>query len=59
MEASPEIWTNPWSHVLLSVLEPDSWVPFHQGHSNGQLTYHVPVSELHLEKLHKTRLRHL
>eukprot|EP00439_Symbiodinium_sp_Y106_P069186 s843_g11.t2 len=44
VEASPEIWTNPWSHVLLSVLEPDSWVPFHQGHSNGQLTYHVPVT---------------
>lgn len=44
VEASPEVWTNPWSHVLLSVLLKDSWVPFHQGHSNGQLTYHLPVS---------------
>jgi len=43
VEASPEIWTNPWSHVLLSVLFRDSWVPFHQGHTNGQLTYHLPV----------------
>lgn len=43
VEASPEIWTNPWSHVLLSVLLRDSWVPFHQGHTNGQLTYHLPV----------------
>uniref|UniRef100_A0A7S4PTA1 Aspartyl/asparaginy/proline hydroxylase domain-containing protein n=1 Tax=Alexandrium monilatum TaxID=311494 RepID=A0A7S4PTA1_9DINO len=43
VEASPEIWTNPWSHVLLSVLLHDSWVPFHQGHTNGQLTYHLPV----------------
>jgi len=44
VEASPEIWTNPWSHVLLSVLLHDSWVPFHQGHTNGQLTYHLPLS---------------
>eukprot|EP00434_Breviolum_minutum_P013038 symbB.v1.2.011486.t1/scaffold766.1/size164214/11 len=43
IEASPEVWTNPWSHVLISVLMPDSWVPFHQGHTNGQLTYHLPV----------------
>ncbi|CAJ1408267.1 unnamed protein product [Effrenium voratum] len=40
IEASPEVWTNPWSHVLISVLLPGSWVPFHQGHTNGQLTYH-------------------
>eukprot|EP00927_Polykrikos_kofoidii_P065208 TRINITY_DN60998_c0_g1_i1.p1 TRINITY_DN60998_c0_g1~~TRINITY_DN60998_c0_g1_i1.p1 ORF type:complete len:425 (-),score=55.50 TRINITY_DN60998_c0_g1_i1:114-1388(-) len=44
VEASPEIWTNPWSHVLLSVLVRGSWVPFHQGHTNGQLTYHLPVT---------------
>jgi len=44
VEASPEVWTNPWSHVLLSVLRHDSWVPFHQGLSNGQLTYHLPVA---------------
>eukprot|EP00746_Dinoflagellata_sp_MGD_P016312 gnl/MRDRNA2_/MRDRNA2_136765_c0_seq1.p1 gnl/MRDRNA2_/MRDRNA2_136765_c0~~gnl/MRDRNA2_/MRDRNA2_136765_c0_seq1.p1 ORF type:complete len:378 (-),score=55.65 gnl/MRDRNA2_/MRDRNA2_136765_c0_seq1:23-1156(-) len=43
VEASPEIWTNPWSHVLLSILLPNSWIPFHSGHSNGQLTYHFPV----------------
>ena len=43
IEASPEVWTNPWSHVLISILMPDSWVPFHQGHTNGQLTYHLPV----------------
>eukprot|EP00747_Dinoflagellata_sp_TGD_P034019 gnl/TRDRNA2_/TRDRNA2_136998_c0_seq1.p1 gnl/TRDRNA2_/TRDRNA2_136998_c0~~gnl/TRDRNA2_/TRDRNA2_136998_c0_seq1.p1 ORF type:complete len:430 (-),score=74.26 gnl/TRDRNA2_/TRDRNA2_136998_c0_seq1:12-1301(-) len=43
VEASPEVWTSPWSHVLLSILLPGSWVPFHQGHSNGQLTYHFPV----------------
>mmetsp|Transcript_30699 Transcript_30699/g.56098 ORF Transcript_30699/g.56098 Transcript_30699/m.56098 type:complete len:378 (-) Transcript_30699:3-1136(-) len=43
VETMPEIWTNPWSHVLLSVLLPDSWVPFHQGHTNAQLTYHLPV----------------
>jgi len=43
VEASPEVWTNPWSHVLLSILFSDSWVPFHQGHTNGQLTYHLPV----------------
>jgi len=44
VEASPEIWTNPWGHVLLSILLPGSWVPFHQGHTNGQLTYHFPVN---------------
>mmetsp|Transcript_71057 Transcript_71057/g.137102 ORF Transcript_71057/g.137102 Transcript_71057/m.137102 type:complete len:455 (+) Transcript_71057:70-1434(+) len=44
VEASPEVWTNPWSHVLLSILLHDSWVPFHQGHTNGQLTYHFPVT---------------
>jgi len=44
VEASPEVWTNPWSHVLLSILLSDSWVPFHQGHTNGQLTYHFPVT---------------
>lgn len=44
VEASPEIWTNPWSHVLLSILLHDSWVPFHQGHTNGQLTYHLPIT---------------
>eukprot|EP00913_Durusdinium_trenchii_P024046 g22584.t1 len=43
VEASPEVWTNPWSHVLISILMPNSWVPFHQGHTNGQLTYHLPV----------------
>lgn len=43
VEASPEIWTNPWSHVLLSILLTDSWVPLHSGHTNGQLTYHLPV----------------
>eukprot|EP00971_Amphidinium_carterae_P242591 4816697-Amphidinium_carterae.1 len=43
VETMPEVWTNPWSHVLLSVLLPDSWVPFHQGHTNAQLTYHLPV----------------
>eukprot|EP00435_Cladocopium_sp_Y103_P029076 s1830_g7.t1 len=43
IEASPEVWTNPWSHVLISILMPNSWVPFHQGHTNGQLTYHLPV----------------
>merc|ERR1712176_313247 len=47
VEASPEIWTNPWSHVLLSILLHDSWVPFHQGHTNGQLTYHLPVTVPH------------
>eukprot|EP00928_Gymnodinium_smaydae_P057832 TRINITY_DN41059_c0_g1_i1.p1 TRINITY_DN41059_c0_g1~~TRINITY_DN41059_c0_g1_i1.p1 ORF type:complete len:428 (+),score=78.16 TRINITY_DN41059_c0_g1_i1:46-1284(+) len=44
VETSPEVWTNPWSHVLLSVLTKGSWVPFHQGHTNGQLTYHFPVT---------------
>jgi len=44
VEASPEVWTNPWSHVLLSVLLKDSWVPYHHGHTNGQLTFHLPVS---------------
>lgn len=44
VEASPEVWSNPWSHVLLSILLPDSWVPFHQGHTNAQLTYHLPIS---------------
>eukprot|EP00746_Dinoflagellata_sp_MGD_P001381 gnl/MRDRNA2_/MRDRNA2_102590_c0_seq1.p1 gnl/MRDRNA2_/MRDRNA2_102590_c0~~gnl/MRDRNA2_/MRDRNA2_102590_c0_seq1.p1 ORF type:complete len:430 (+),score=67.35 gnl/MRDRNA2_/MRDRNA2_102590_c0_seq1:62-1291(+) len=44
VEASPDIWTNPFSHVLLSVLAPNSWVPFHSGHTNGQLTYHLPVN---------------
>lgn len=44
VEASPEVWSNPWSHVLLSVLMEGSWVPFHQGHTNGQLTYHLPVT---------------
>merc|ERR1712216_523046 len=43
VEASPEIWTNPWGHVLLSILMHDSWVPYHAGLSNGQLTYHLPV----------------
>merc|ERR1719428_1283009 len=43
IEHAPEVWTNPWSHVLLSVLLPGSWVPFHHGLTNGQLTYHLPV----------------
>merc|ERR1711957_917596 len=33
----PEIWTSPWSHVMLSVLGPESWVPFHHGTTNAQL----------------------
>merc|ERR1719265_671777 len=43
VQSMPEIWTNPHSHVLLSVLLRDSWVPFHRGLTNSQITYHLPV----------------
>jgi len=41
VSAMPEITTNPYSHVLLSRLHPDTQVKWHQGSSNVQLTLHL------------------
>jgi hypothetical protein len=39
----PEAWTNPFGHVLISRLHPDTDIALHSGGTNLHLTMHCPL----------------
>jgi len=39
----PEVATNVYGNVVVSTLEPGTRIKVHQGESNAQITFHIPV----------------